>query len=206
MAGVLGRLKHQWKSKWAPPQLPEPLGCPAALCAARFAQCATTFEPRAQGALLDHVQGQGWALRLPPGQDGANFERHKSFGYLDFKFGLRGAAPDGPLVLEVTTTVPLDDEGGSPLVVCQPPCPWGRCKAGQVALSAPGAVEWFLDDARKPLEVPDEKSLPEWARQLSTPDVCVVVALGVAPGDHTLYVTVTAPPPAFVMISHFIWF
>ena len=110
------------------------------------------------------------------------------------------------------------------LPTTQPPCPWGRCKAGQVLISDTTSVRWFIDD--RAVIPPDPKAMPEEVKMFHNDGVCVVVALGLAPGNHRVAMKVVqnqadtlgsgiavigergkAPPsPATVLLSHLIWF
>jgi len=134
-----------------------------------------------------------WTVSLPPG---AEMEKHASFGYLDFKFSLRGDAQSGVLTLRFTTTI---DQ--SPLVVCQPQCPWGKCKGGQRFLSDRTAITWTLNGDK--ITIPKPESLPEEDRAFQKDGVCAVLGRAGSTGLHELTAEVH---DGVVFMSHLLFF
>jgi hypothetical protein len=147
--------------------------------------------------VLDAGPGQyprgTWAVSLPPGAD---FAQHAAFGYLDFKFSLRGSPTSGWLALRFTSTLPH-----SPLVACQPQCPWGKCKGGQRLLSDASAVAWTLDG--QPLTLPKPEALPQEDKAFQKEGVCVVLGRAGAAGAHELAAKVL---DGTVFMSHLLFF
>jgi len=203
----------------APPtwELPPPVGCHRAFCESGHFQCFTTYTPRhtdfdlakrvlptAAAAAAASSQGRAhpkaalprwgprpqghpkgtWAIASPPN---TNADHHKSFGYLDFKFSLRGDKDSGELLLGFTSTLE-----GSPVVCCQPQCPWGKCKGDQVLLEDPAAVAWALDGKGvRPFKGGKKGGgLHPHEAALAKAGTCVVVARAAEPGEHVLGVKV----------------
>lgn len=214
---LVNALSPRWASNSVP--MPEPAGCHSPYCLSTSAQCFSTYTPRspdadlaalavgpALGVDLDiNHDGKGgasssgklstWVVALPPGMD---LEHHASFGYLDFKLALRGDKSSGVLNLAFTAT--LKDGAGSPVVVCQPQCPWGKCKANQRLLHDSRSVKFSLDG--KALVPPDPKTMPIHDQAFDKEGVCIVVGYA-QKGKHKLSVEVLG---GIIFISHLLFF
>ena len=140
-----------------------------------------------------HFPRNTWTVSLPPG---AEMEKHASFGYLDFKFSLRGDSKSGVLALRFTTTI---DQ--SPLVVCQPQCPWGTCKGGQRLLNDHTAVTWRLNGDK--ISIPKPEKLPQEDKAFQKEGVCAVLGRAGATGSHELTAEVH---DGVVFVSHLLFF
>ena len=161
------------------------------------------------------ASGSGWTLAVPPGLD---FESHAAYGYLDFKYALFGRPSSGTLTLQftvqpsthkkkksMTTTTTTTKTATTPVVVCQPQCPWGKCKADQRILDDVSSVRYRLDGVEAtPI---DEGALPSHDRPLVKKGVCCIVGYVKKPPSrattHELSVDVKA---GLVLISHLLWF
>ena len=211
--------------------MPRPIGCHPAYCGnASSSRCYTTYDPHGPSVdLRDLVKGgrppairhdsfgganeaaksivttgkSGWVLAAPPGLD---FEHHAAYGYLDFKYALMGRPTSGTLTLQFSVEPAADSTvRTTPVVVCQPQCPWGKCKADQRTLEDDDSVHYLLDGvSTKPIA---ETTLEPHDRLLAKKGVCCVVGYVDKPQKkaimHELSIDVAA---GLVLISHLLWF
>ena len=174
-------------------------GCQKSLCETQMPVCSTTVEPRVitdpQMALESlAVPGHRWSIAELENRQGLI----DKFGYVDRKIQLSADSAKGPITFKFTTKTK-----DMPIVMCEVPCAWGRCKGGRVPLL--GNSKFQLDGrdlGNSDLMASGNGKL----KDLLAKDTCMVLSSSVPAGEHHLIVESTAGPGKPIAISHLIYY
>lgn len=140
---------------------------------------------------------------------------HQPRRYLDRKWALRGEQSSGYLSLHFEVTEP-----GTPVAVCEVPCPWGRCPEGHASLASSG-VEFQLGTftprrmiSRYPPAHPVDANSSHASpllQLLVESKVCYEIRTnfngdaGLDVGSHIIRMRVIKKQ-SYVLLSHLIWY
>ena len=213
-ANAAGMLRAAFGADIVPHVLPEPYQCDAAICGTPPTRCATSIAPKVGGELGELMingssaaageaaaaGGGGWTLRLSPEDVAAvRFAEEMRLGYADRKWAFTGGAADGWARFSVPGA-----KGGGPLLLCEPNHGWRR-EPTTGALAADAAFE--LDGAA--VEAVGTAAAtkaygPVWKELEIENKLCVMLSLGLEPGDHTVGVKATTAGKV-VTLSHLVW-
>ncbi|EWM27034.1 hypothetical protein Naga_100056g3 [Nannochloropsis gaditana] len=186
-------------------KLPPPLYCDDFFCGSP-ASCAMTFEPIAQGSLLELVvsppepktakptiesqNNSVWHTQLITyDQNAVVNARNRGAQYLDMKYVLQGNKYAGPLVLGVKT------HKKHHMLFCQPP----GSGQNQAPIGRNSSV--LVDGKDSPFELEDSFYLTHTIRA-----PCWATKHQLEPGNHTITITPTNADGKYISLSAVIWF